>query len=71
MNQLDFAVALLQMTELHVDSTVYRYIHHHPTIQSMPIIYTGFPMLTSMEQNTLKVVSFYVPFGMMIHCLEN
>ena len=28
-------------------------------------------MLTSMEQNTLKVVSFYVSFGMMIHHLEN
>ena len=70
-NQLDFAAALLQMTELHVDSTVYRCIMP-PTAECTDVYhFIGLPMLTSMEQNTLKVVSFYVPFGMMIHCLEN
>jgi len=59
------------MTELHVDSTAYRYIIIPLDNPCLLFIHAGFPTLTSMEQNTLKVAFFYAPFGMMIHCLEN
>ena len=69
-NQLIYAADMLQMTELQVDSKVYRCVYVLTPIHKCLVI-PGFPMLISMEQSILKVVSFYVPFGRKTHYLEN